>query len=232
MAQFRPAMLTPDECVDRLAVGAAPVKIALQRILLNAEPGADDEEQLIQRWTPRRKAEFRTGRTSARRLLATLGAHPSSIPFDEGGAPIWPAGFVGSISHKRGFCLVAAARAQDVASVGIDLERDLESSVLAVEIVSDGDRLQLLGSVCLAPHALLLAAKEAVYKCDYQRRHIVLGWRDVAITFAPAAFTARIGGVDQLQIAGAFACKDGWLTTLAVEMPVTSGPMDGVAAAV
>jgi 4'-phosphopantetheinyl transferase EntD len=87
------------------------------------------------------------------------------------GAPIWPAGAVGSISHTDDIAVAVVARSEEVQAIGLDIER-----VGAVEpglwpmLFSETERLRLEG---VAPHArdtlatALFAAKEAFYKAQW-----------------------------------------------------------------
>jgi len=81
--------------------------------------------------TARRRAEIATGRRLARGLLARLGIEGHALLPDASRAPRWPAGVVGTISHKGGVrgsaeggvCGVVVARSRDgIAGLGLDVE--------------------------------------------------------------------------------------------------------------
>ena len=72
---------------------------------------------------PKRKSEFRAGRAAARIALASLGHPRAVVTKGADRAPIWPRGFVGSISHSPGYCAAAVGRWADVAAIGFDVER-------------------------------------------------------------------------------------------------------------
>ena len=61
-------------------------------------------------------------RTVARELMMRLGCEPQAIPKSASGAPIWPAGLVGSLAHDAQVAVAAMARRDDFASLGIDIE--------------------------------------------------------------------------------------------------------------
>ena len=61
----------------------------------------------------KRRREFATGRACARRALDDLGIAPSAILPGERGAPQWPPGIVGSITHCAGYRAAAVALATD-----------------------------------------------------------------------------------------------------------------------
>jgi enterobactin synthetase component D len=126
------------------------------------------------RAVPRRVAGFLAGRHCAAAALADAG-YPGivTLPIGAAGAPVWPAGFVGSITHTPHFALAAAARASLAAGLGVDSEpllneetaAEIASSVLPEtgEIRRVGDstaHLEWEGFV-----TAVFSAKESVYKC-------------------------------------------------------------------
>ncbi|HSO63883.1 MAG TPA: hypothetical protein VLQ78_02175, partial [Ornithinibacter sp.] len=84
------------------------------------------EEALVSGTHRARRSEFATGRWCARHALDQVGA-PQDLPLlaDGRGAPRWPAGFVGSITHTPGWTGAVAAHAgrrRGIRSVGLDAE--------------------------------------------------------------------------------------------------------------
>ena len=114
-----------------------------------------------------RKAEaFQAGRRAAGQSLAHLGCD-QSVERAPNGAPIWPGGVVGSISHSRRVSVAAAAHRSSVRALGIDLEDDRE--VAGIErYVLDRDELATMQSLVGDDRRRYLvaafSAKEAVYK--------------------------------------------------------------------
>ncbi len=165
-------------------------------------PGATlfpEEEAAMARAVPRRRGEFAAGRACARAALAQLGLPAAPILPGPRGAPQWPAGVVGTITHCDGYRASAVAHARDVLTLGLDAEPDgpLPGGVLdAVSLAEERDRLP--GLAAAAPHVpwdrLLFCAKEAVYKAWFPLAGRWLGFEEAAITFAPDAgtFTARL----------------------------------------
>jgi 4'-phosphopantetheinyl transferase EntD len=165
-------------------------------------PGATlfpEEEAAISRAVARRRAEFAAGRACARAALAQLGLPAAPIVPGPRGAPQWPPGVVGSITHCDGYRASAVAHARDMITLGLDAEPDgpLPGGVLdAVSLAEERDRLPALTAA--APHVpwdrLLFCAKEAVYKAWFPLAGRWLGFEEAAITFAPGAgtFTARL----------------------------------------
>src|SRR5262245_43336399 len=101
-----------------------------------------DEEALLAHAVDKRRREFTTVRVLARRLLDELGFAPAPILRDERGAPIWPHGVVGSMTHCDGFRAVAVARAAAVPTIGIDPEPALAlpAGVLGLVALPEADR--------------------------------------------------------------------------------------------
>lgn len=138
-----------------------------------------------------RTAEFAAGRDCARIALREIGIAHADRPIlaDEHGAPIWPDGVVGSISHTTGWTGAVAARRGlhgGIASLGLDAEAaaPLPDGVLDV-VASDAERASLahLARVDSATHwdAVLFATKEAAYKAWYPLTGVVLHHEQVAV---------------------------------------------------
>ncbi|MEU6576574.1 4'-phosphopantetheinyl transferase superfamily protein [Streptomyces sp. NPDC046805] len=136
---------------------------------LRDAPLYPEEEALMARAVPKRRREFSAVRACARRAMEKLGVAPQPIVPGESGAPRWPAGLVGSMTHCDGYCAAALARATDLASLGIDAEPDgpLPPDVGSyVFLPTESARLRRLAEEHPAVHwdRLLFSAKESVYK--------------------------------------------------------------------
>src|SRR5829696_6355628 len=70
----------------------------------------------------KRQREFATVRYCARAALAKLGVPPSPLLPGDRGAPNWPDGIVGSMTHCERFRAAAVARSSEVLTIGIDAE--------------------------------------------------------------------------------------------------------------
>ncbi|PZO60315.1 MAG: 4'-phosphopantetheinyl transferase [Pseudoxanthomonas suwonensis] len=117
----------------------------------------------------KRRREFATVRACARSAMMALGIPPQSVVPGQRGAPRWPEGVVGSMTHCEGYRAVALARAGDLASLGIDAEphSPLPDGVLdLVSLSTEQGNLKLLAEADPYVHwdRLLFSAKEAVYK--------------------------------------------------------------------
>jgi 4'-phosphopantetheinyl transferase EntD len=189
-----------------------------------------EEEALLARAVDKRRREFTTARGCARRALATLGVPPAPILPGERGAPQWPPGIVGSITHCAGYRGVAVAHAGDVLAIGIDAEPDdvLPDGVLdTVSVPAERARLRELSAV--APGTcwdrLLFSAKESVYKAWFPLAKRWLGFEDADIVFdvVNGTFDARlligdveVGGSPLVGFSGRWLACDGLLLTAIV----------------
>jgi enterobactin synthetase component D / holo-[acyl-carrier protein] synthase len=158
-----------------------------------------EEEEAISRAVEKRRREFVTARACARGALARLGLPPQAIPPGPKGAPQWPAGVVGSITHCDGYRACAVARAADFATIGVDAEPDqpLPEGLLG-EIALPEER-EMVGDLMardseLHADRLLFSIKEAVYKAWFPLAKRWLGFEDaaVAIDLADRSFSARL----------------------------------------
>lgn len=145
-----------------------------------------DEQAWAAALSPARRATWIAGRRALRAALAELDpvAAAAPLPVDERGAPVVPAGLVGSISHKRDLA-VAIAGLDDGWRLGIDLEQLGPRRIDVAPRVLTAAELTALASVTGGARELAVlrafSLKEAVYKAidPYLRRHV--GFREVAV---------------------------------------------------
>ncbi|RIL05745.1 MAG: hypothetical protein DCC71_09340, partial [Proteobacteria bacterium] len=114
------------------------------------------------------------------------GAPPAPLLRDDARAPRWPAGVVGSISHCDTLCVVAVARASEVAGIGVDVEPDVPlEEPLWSKICTPGELDALVRPAPPAQRGHLarwiFSTKEATYKCIHPRIRLFLGFREVEI---------------------------------------------------
>ena len=149
-----------------------------------------EEAAVIARAVDRRRREFATGRACARAALASLGIPACPILPGTRGAPQWPAGIVGSITHCDGYRAAAVARSADLLTVGIDAEpnAELPDGVLRT-IASEREAHWIRALSGELPNAhwdrLLFSAKESVYKAWYPVTGSWLGFDEAEIALGP-----------------------------------------------
>ncbi|MGW2830073.1 4'-phosphopantetheinyl transferase family protein [Streptomyces sp. NPDC001286] len=159
-----------------------------------AEPGQlfPEEAEVVRRAVDKRRREFALVRTCARRAMEKLGVPPQPLLPGERGAPRWPAGLAGSMTHCDGYGAAAVVRATDLASIGIDAEPDqpLPDGVLdAVFLPGETARLRRLAEERPEVHwdRLLFSAKESVYKAWFPLtgRWLDFGEADIEVLVGP-----------------------------------------------
>lgn len=170
-----------------------------------------DEERLVAGAAQKRRRDFALGRACAHAALAQAGCDMGPIGRAPDGAPIWPAGLVGSITHTQGYAAALVARVADFAGLGVDAERlggvtpDLwprlftadEQNYLAQQPDPGRDA------------TIMFTVKEACHKAGGQR---VLRFHDFQVTLAGDGFAADRRG-EEFQ--GRFAMDEGLVLTLA-----------------
>jgi 4'-phosphopantetheinyl transferase EntD len=144
-----------------------------------------------------RVQEFAAGRSCARLALAQFGFHDFPLAVRGDRQPAWPPSMVGSITHTAGLCAAVVGAAARFAGLGLDCEvvGDVESE-LWPKICVPRERAWLNS---LPPgeraraSALIFAAKEAFYKCQYPAVGEFLSFHDIRLDIrewhsGPAAF--------------------------------------------
>ncbi|MBM9618776.1 4'-phosphopantetheinyl transferase family protein [Streptomyces zhihengii] len=147
-----------------------------------------EEEALVARAVEKRRREFATVRRLARTALGSLGVPKVPLLPGKRGAPQWPDGIVGSMTHCAGYRGAVATRGCDFASVGIDAEphERLPQGVMdAVSLPEERERLAAWPALAAGVFAdrLLFSAKESVFKTWYPLTGRELGFDEASITF-------------------------------------------------
>ena len=140
---------------------------------------------------PRRVAGFLAGRYCAVEALRAAGCTDASPAVDRhaNGAPLWPRGFIGSISHTDDRALAVVAAAGKLRGVGVDCERVVspkEADGIARAVIPEIDAAEVVaGGSPLTWEELVtvgFSAKESLYKClrplvgvffDFADAHVV-----------------------------------------------------------
>lgn len=146
-----------------------------QQLAVEAPKNADQ-------MAPRRLADFLAGRVLGRLAVRELADCEVQLPIGEDGAPAWPKGIIGSISHSHGFCCCLASNIETTA-LGVDLERivdDRGAQAIQSVCLSQSERAFLCrqgDGMPLVLMTLIFSAKETIFKA-YARvigRHFGFG---------------------------------------------------------
>ena len=132
--------------------------------------------ETLARAVPKRQEEFIGGRFCALQALRQAGWGASElykIGVGTDGAPLWPQGWIGSITHSQGLASAAVGRISEVRGIGIDSESVMSAgsaSEVRGRILTVGE-LQLYNERWHAEWSeaefvtLIFSAKETIYKC-------------------------------------------------------------------
>ncbi|MFR9799390.1 4'-phosphopantetheinyl transferase family protein [Streptomyces sp. MS06] len=167
-----------------------------------------EEAERVARAVPKRRREYAAVRACARRAMEKLGVAPQPVLTGERGAPRWPEGLAGSMTHCDGYAAAALVRASDLASLGIDAEPrgPLPDGVLAsVALPAEVQRLRLLasGHPEVPWDRVLFSAKESVYKAWFPLTGRWLDFAEADIDLRPDAGEATRGTLRaELLVAG------------------------------
>jgi enterobactin synthetase component D len=135
------------------------------------------------------------GRLAADDALAQLGAANRIVGRGERGQPLWPDGYVGTISHTAELAIAVAAQAHGLRGIGVDLERLTrgvsDRAARLVCLPSEEAWAQTQAPRDDAPESsaarrvMLFSAKEAVFKALYPIDRVWLGYSDAELTWMP-----------------------------------------------
>jgi 4'-phosphopantetheinyl transferase EntD len=189
-----------------------------------------EEEEIIAHAVESRRREYAAVRSCAQACLGRLGYAPAPILPGVGGAPKWPAGLQGSMTHCAGYAAAAVGPLTRISAIGIDAEpaAPLPDGVLDfVATPAERDRLAMTRLEPDSPNwdRLLFSAKEAVYKAWFPLVGEWLDHQETEILFDPqggtfAALLLRDGLVIEghpiRRVPGRWICERGILVTAVV----------------
>jgi 4'-phosphopantetheinyl transferase EntD len=182
-----------------------------------------------------RRREFGTVRYCARKALLQIGGLAVPLLPDADGAPRWPAGVVGSMTHCAGYRAAVVARSRELRGVGVDAEPHAAAPDAILDLIlRDEERARLPALADARPdlhwERILFCAKEAVYKAWFPLTRRWLDFEDVSVTaHLDGTFRARmrvreprVAGVDPGGFSGRWAVGRGLVVAAAsvVRRPV------------
>lgn len=146
-----------------------------------------DEKDLISgRESHKWQEEYARGRLAARNALTKLGLKQQT-PILKGpnGEPLWPTGYIGSISHSGGIGVACASKLGEYIGLGIDIENIKKKrhirifKKIATEkelkwIFEKEEEIQKRG-------VLVFSIKESIYKAVFQALKIKLKYMDAEV---------------------------------------------------
>jgi 4'-phosphopantetheinyl transferase EntD len=182
-----------------------------------------EERKFVSTLAPARHPSWVAGRLALREAFRDLGIEPGPMLVTPRGAPALPSDLTGSISHKRTLAVGLAARRENGANIGVDLENappalnsvqearaqarpDVRSRVLT------RDELARLERVPEEDHrrtvTLHFSLKEALYKAidPMVGRHV--GFHEASLTLLPDGSASVALALSEND--GAFAATAFW----------------------
>ncbi len=169
--------------------GLLDARVAISEKLISETPAAKfpEEAHYVAGAVEKRRREFLTGRACAHEALAKLSAASAPILAGQDRAPIWPQGFIGSITHSDSYAAAAVARSDGgIRSIGIDLEPaeplplDLWETVCLPEERAWLERLPSAAQGLLA--RAIFSAKECTFKAQFPLTHAMLEFEEIGVT--------------------------------------------------
>ena len=176
-------MSEPQDLVSELIKSIAEPSILIGHRFIehdDEEALRPEEEVCFQGARPKVRRQAGAARTIARQLLSELNYHDVAISKTSSGAPLWPAGIVGSLAHDERVALAAVARKDDFLALGVDIEPAEELPEELVGIIATPSERSHYGQSLLRSRQLF-AAKEALYKAFFPIDHHFLDFHDIEV---------------------------------------------------
>jgi 4'-phosphopantetheinyl transferase EntD len=167
-----------------LAEDIVPDVLVAHREIADGDENYLSTEELVsfEHCAPIVRRRSGAARLAARQLMTIAGCERWSLPRRKEGGPIWPPGFVGSLSHCDDYAAAAFACRSIFAGVGIDIEPTIPLPGDVLDIIAtpfeqaELDRTSFEGRV-------LFCAKEAAYKAVYPIDKRFLDWHEIIVDF-------------------------------------------------
>ena len=161
------------------------------------------EQAFIRSAVGKRQREFAAARRCARQAMGALGQPGVPILPDRHGAPRWPPGMIGSMTHCAGFAAAAVAWSANHRAIGIDAEphEALPEGVLAmIALPPELRQVVALSREEVAVHwgKLLFCAKEAAYKAQFPLTGAMLGFQQGLVDLRRDGTDSRRGSFSVL----------------------------------
>ncbi|MCQ8866640.1 4'-phosphopantetheinyl transferase family protein [Vibrio splendidus] len=137
----------------------------------------------MKRAVTKRKAEFIAGRRAALHALRIEGCDCLELPIGEHRSPVWPEGWIGSISHTDDLAVATVSSLSDVSLVGLDVEELInENQVMSLmPMFVSPQEIKHLARTHLPIQwfvTLVFSAKESIFKAIYPHVKTYLEFRD------------------------------------------------------
>jgi 4'-phosphopantetheinyl transferase EntD len=155
-----------------------------------------NEREAITLFSGKRIKDFSTGRFCARKALAAIGHENAEILMGIDKLPIWPTGYVGSISHSSKLVGAVAGRTLQLKSIGLDIESigKIKPDMWRI-IYTDAETEFLntfIGEELDYYTTLIFSFKEAFYKLQFPLTKTFLNFTDVEVKWYADKFELEV----------------------------------------
>jgi 4'-phosphopantetheinyl transferase EntD len=167
-----------------------------QDVFLTEDVLTPGERSVLKGISVKRRMDFSTGRYCAREVLKKIGLPDAEILIGSKNEPLWPQGFVGSISHTKGLAGAVGARSSQLISIGLDIEKTGRVKEGMWDILFLPEEQEFLRS--LTPEeqnfhtTLFFSMKESFYKLQYPLTKEFLAFTDVLLEKHASSFRISI----------------------------------------
>ena len=119
---------------------------------------------------PNRQQQFLLGRYCAHKALFKSGlVGECSIPIGNDGAPVWPQGFCGSITHCEGYVKAVTSLCKYYISLGVDSQTVMNektyNNIVSKILTPNEQNIKINGYSNYELATLIFSSKESIYKC-------------------------------------------------------------------
>lgn len=174
---------SPHEFELDMARVAIPLKQVSQLIEFVADASLPP---FIRNAAMKRKLSFIGGRLCAESALKRIGFPNAIVARHDSGAPIWPDGVVGSITHTDQFAYAVACRAINAVSLGIDSENIFSDATLKDVrqlCCTTNENINLFKSTNNnLVGTIIFSAKESLYKSIHSHINRFVDFSEIELT--------------------------------------------------
>jgi enterobactin synthetase component D len=122
----------------------------------------------------KRRAEFLAGRIAAKNMLKHLKSDSTDVKIGEQRNPVWPKGYIGSISHTSNLALCSAGLVKEYKYIGIDLENWIDAYTIEQikDTILSSKEESILRKTDIdfeKAFTLVFSAKESLFKALYSK---------------------------------------------------------------
>lgn len=165
-------------------------------VFSNEEVLTSNEKLQMEGVSEKRIKDFSSGRFCAREVLGRLGNVNSEILIGPGKEPLWPDGFVGSISHSKNIVGAVVSKSSQLVSIGLDIEKMGRVKKGMWNILFTQNEQKFLNTLSNDEEVfyttLYFSMKESFYKLQFPLTQKYLGFTDVELIQKNGKFKLEI----------------------------------------